>query len=176
VPRTLDRLAELHARIDGAFARIHARHRAAMACAAGCHECCQPGLTITAVEAAAIRALLSDLPADRRAALRLRAARPPADRCAALEPDGRCGVYPARPIVCRSHGAPIRLPEPRTRLPVLVACDKNFLAGLPDAPEDRFDQETLSTIVLALDRAHARETDAGGDAAPARTALIDLLA
>jgi len=92
-----------------------------------------------------------------------------ADRCAALDANGRCSIYAARPIVCRSHGAPIRMHDARS-LPVVTACSNNFTARGPAAadPDCIIDQETLSAMVLAVDR------DAGGDGT--RIDLAELLA
>ena len=145
----MTKLAELTAKVDAFFARVEARHGEDMQCATGCSDCCHARLTVTGVEAAAIRAELATWPADRRAALAANAAAAPADHCAALDPAGRCLIYAARPLVCRSHGAPIRLGP--GSLPVLPACGKNFLSTAPDA-DCVLDQGTLSAIVLAVDR------------------------
>jgi len=82
-------------------------------------------------------------------ALRAHAATARPDRCAALDEGGRCLVYAARPIVCRSHGAPIRMRK--DSLPVIESCFRNFTKTEP-APDCVVDQETLSALVLAVDR------------------------
>jgi Fe-S-cluster containining protein len=88
------------------------------------------------------------------------------DRCAALDPGGRCLIYAARPVVCRSHGAPIRMRE--RSLPVVQSCHRNFTHTTPDA-DCILDQETLSALVLAVDRAEAIAT-----AIPSDGTRIDL--
>lgn len=138
-------------KIDGFFARVEARHGDDLQCATGCSDCCHVRLTITEVEAAAIRAEVGRWPAAARAAL---AEVGPADRCAALDAAGRCRIYDARPVVCRSHGAPVRMR--RDGLPVIEVCPRNFTHSTPDA-DCVLDQTTLSALVLAVDR------DAGGD-------------
>lgn len=145
----MTKLAELAAKVDGFFARVEARHGDDMQCATGCSDCCHARLTVTGVEARAIRAELATWDAARRTALAANAAAAPADRCAALSPAGRCLIYAARPLVCRSHGAPIRLGP--GSLPVLPACGKNFLATTP-AADCVLDQATVSTILLTVDR------------------------
>lgn len=147
----MSRLGELHVKVDGFFARVSARHGEDMECETGCSDCCHVRLTITQVEAAAIRALVTSWPPTRRAAL---AETGPVDHCAALDPGGRCKIYEARPIVCRSHGAPIRMR--RDSLPVIESCFRNFTRTEP-APDCVLDQETLSALTLAVDR------DAGGN-------------
>ena len=157
-----NRLGELHATVDAFFARVEERHGDDMQCRTGCSDCCRVRLTITAVEATAIRAETARWPAARRRAL---AAAGPGDRCAALDDRGRCRIYAARPIVCRSHGVPIRLV--RGSLPVIEACPRNFTRTEPDA-DCVLDQATLSALTLAIDR------EAGGDGS--RVDLAALLA
>jgi hypothetical protein len=152
-----ERYVELAARVDAFFAKVLGRHRAEMACAPGCDACCHVRPTVTLVEADAVRAHLATLSAEERARIAARAAEPREDRCAALEDDGRCAVYAARPLVCRSHGVPVRLRDARS-LPVVSACEKNFVARGPAAADADciLDQETLSTVLAAVDAAHAR--------------------
>jgi len=148
----VSRLGELHAKVDGFFARVATRHGDDMQCTTGCSDCCHVRLTITKVEADAIRAHVTAWPVERRRSLApLPAQR--ADHCAALDGNGRCKVYEARPIVCRSHGAPIRMR--RDSLPVIESCFRNFTKVEP-AADCVLDQETLSALTLAVDR------DAGG--------------
>src|SRR4051812_36611006 len=105
----MSRLGELQAKVDAFFARVESRHGDDMQCRTGCSDCCRVRLSVTGVEAAAIRAEVAAWPAEQRRAL---AALPDlADRCRALDDAGRCAIYAARPVVCRSHGAPIRIRE-----------------------------------------------------------------
>ena len=143
---------ELAAKVDGFFSRVAARHGNDMRCGSGCSDCCHVRLTVTAVEAAAIRAEIATWDPARRAALAANVAGAHGDsrRCAALDPEGRCLIYQARPIVCRSHGAPIRMAGPSGRgLPVVESCFRNFTATTPD-PDCVLDQTTLSALVLAV--------------------------
>ncbi len=159
----VSRLPELHAKVDAFFARAVARHGDDMQCHTGCSDCCRVRLTITGVEAAAIRDEIARWPAAQRRALAAPDA--DADRCAALDAAGRCRIYAARPIVCRSHGVPIRMR--RDSLPVVESCFRTFTRTAPAADCD-LDQTTLSALTLALDR------EAGGDGA--RVDLAALLA
>lgn len=133
----MSRLPELEAKVDAFFARVATRHGDDMQCATGCSDCCHVRLTITEVEAAAIRRL------DARVV-----PNPAPDRCAALDASGRCQIYAARPIVCRSHGVPIRIRE--GSLPVVQSCHRNFTHTTPDA-DCILDQTTLSATLLAID-------------------------
>lgn len=154
----MSRLGELQAKVDAFFARVEARHGDDMQCRTGCSDCCRVRLTITSVEAAAIRAEVSGWPAARRRAL---AEVPPPDgappdRCAALDERGRCRIYAARPIVCRSHGVPIRMR--RGSLPVIEACPRNFTRTEP-AADCVLDQTTLSALTLSIDQLSATRGD-----------------
>lgn len=153
----MSRYGELAAKVDGFFARAMARHGELMRCNSGCSHCCHVRLSITGVEAQAIRDEVVTWPAERRAALAANLAAAPVDHCSALDADGRCLVYAARPIVCRSHGAPIRLTQ--KSLPIVTSCRENFRDQGPAAadPDCILDQATLSALTLAVDR------DVGGD-------------
>ncbi len=169
------RYGELRARVDAFVARVEARHAAELRCGPGCDACCRQRLTITATEAAAIVAWAAEQPAEAREAIAAaarasipvrpeRGSDPPgttaAEACAALDDAGRCRIYPARPLVCRSHGVPIRLRDPRG-LPVVTACELNFTAAGP-AAADRdcvLDQELVSTTLGLIDRGRGPRVD-----------------
>ena len=159
---TSDRYHLLTAKVDGFVARVAARHGDQMQCGSGCADCCHTRLTVTAVEAAAIEDHVAAMAPAARAELVELAARPVADagdpariRCAALGDDDRCRIYAARPIVCRSHGAPIKLGASVT------ACHRNFTARGPAAadPDCVLDQTTLSALVLAVNGGGSERTD-----------------
>lgn len=162
----MTRIQELAGKVDGFFARVAARHGADMQCSTGCSDCCHVRLTITAVEAAAIRAHVTTWAAEQRRNL---ADTGPAHHCAALDAAGRCKIYPARPLVCRSHGVPIRL---RGQLPMVQACHRNFRRTEPD-PDCVLDQATLSATLLAVD---AAESGSRGGVPGERVDLAGLLA
>jgi len=145
----VSRLGELTQKVDAFFARVTTRHGTDMQCQTGCSDCCHVRLTITAVEAAAIRALVAGWSSEARRSL---APTGPTDRCAALDGSGRCKIYEARPLVCRSHGVPIRLR--RGALPVVQTCHRNFTHTTAD-PDCILDQTTLSAMLYAVDAAEA---------------------
>ncbi len=136
-----------------------------MQCASGCSDCCHVRLSVTHAEAGPIRALLAAMPEGPRAALAAGSGRAADTRCAALSSGGRCQIYEARPFVCRTHGAPIRMT--RNSLPVIESCVRNFVAVTPD-PDCVLDQTTLSALTLAVDRSE------GGDGS--RIDLAELIA
>lgn len=160
-PTPRARLAELFQKVDLFFARASAVHGPRMACAPGCADCCHRRFSVTRLEAAALSDALAALPPERRAELSGRAREGDREMCPALDPDGRCAVYEARPLICRTHGLPIRFPPPpdRKALPVLDACPRNFAGEDLRAldPSTVLDQGTLSTVLGALDAAFADE-------------------
>jgi Fe-S-cluster containining protein len=170
-----ERYQELTAKVDTFFTRVQSRYGSAMQCKAGCTACCHVRLSVTALEASVIREGLAGLPEEERARLALRAKQGTRGACPALEADGRCALYAWRPLVCRSHGVPIRHREPGAEASV-SACEKNFEAGagLPEvSPDCVLDQTTLSTVLGALDAAYA---DARGARRGERIPLDMLLA
>ena len=168
----MSRLAELTWKVDAFFARVTDRHGSDMQCATGCSDCCHVQLSITPVEAAAIRAHVLAWPSERRR--ELADAPTGTDRCAALDSAGKCKIYHARPMVCRSHGVPIRLT--RGSLPVVESCHRNFVRTEPDR-DCILDQATLSATLYAIDAAEAAQAGQTGATAPReRVDLAGLLA
>lgn len=192
-PAMVARLEALAAKADAFFARVRARHPGELACKAGCDSCCAPHLEVTALEARAIRRHLASMPGPQREALASRAPAGRDDACVALDAEGRCAIYPARPLVCRTHGVPIRVadatltgppapsgaPAPtdgaRRALPMVAVCERNFrtLDLSRVSPDCVLDQTTLSTVLGALDAALA---DAEGRPRGERVALADVVA
>ena len=111
---------------------------------------------ITGVEATAALAAWSELSDERRAEVRA-TWRPDATACSALDRKGRCAIYAGRPLVCRSHGVPIRFQQPGKSLPVVETCFRNFsIPGPASADADCIlDQTTLSAMLLLIDKEDA---------------------
>jgi len=119
---------------DAFFERTQARHPGQMRCGDGCSLCCQQELEVLLVEAIVLLAALQREPASRRANLG-------GEHGCALLVDDRCALYAARPLICRTHGLPIRQGSPtdlaRQRAPAAAStasiscCELNFLAGFP---------------------------------------------
>lgn len=171
----LSRYRALVEKADAFFERALARHPSEIRCGAGCDACCRTQLSVTPVEAAWLEAHLATLDPVTRARLAARAAEPDPLRCAALEADGRCAVYEGRPLVCRTHGLPVKLRTPRG-LAVIQSCHLNFAERGPEAadPACVLDQETLSTLLAAVNAEWVAAHP--GPPADARLPLAELLA
>lgn len=175
----------LSRKVDAFFTRVHDRYRAEMQCGEGCSECCGHHLTISVVEAESMRQVLStrDAATRRRLATRAAALGDGEGPCPALEDDGRCAVYEGRPLVCRSHGAPMYVGS--AALPVLKegdlqeegdaikCCHLNF----PERQLDQVDPDCVLDLVnmaatLAVVNARASRPAADGQSAALRRVLI----
>ncbi len=164
---------ELCDKVERFFARVSETHGDQMDCGSGCYDCCKTDLSVTLVEAAAIARHLAGAEPVLLDALRDGSAI--AGHCAALGVDGRCRIYPARPLVCRSHGVPIRRRELGGTLPVVDVCFRNFQGQALDAVSEssQLDQATLSTVLAAVDAAFA---DQVGCERGSRIRLAELVA
>ena len=163
--RTLDTLAT---QVDTFEARVADRH--ALRCGPGCSACCEVSLSVGPLEAARVREALQALPEVRRQSLAARAMSESVragTRCVFLDAEGRCDVYAARPLVCRSQGLPLAYPldvipeearaaelEGPAGPRAVVWCPLNFRETPPDA-EDVLEAERVDVALAHLTRAFA---------------------
>ena len=141
---------QLLAKVDGKFAEIRARHESAFQCAKGCHSCCKTGRSVGKLEAYAIDEWLRRRPEIKAKIAALVEANPHGGkRCRLLEADGTCTIYETRPIVCRSHGAPLKYREKETELrdvcPLNFGGDVSSLKG-----EDVINLDMLNTLLVLI--------------------------
>lgn len=152
------------ARVDAFAASVGERRAADMQCRAGCDACCHVELEVSGVEAAAVRGALAALPDEVRAAVRARAGGETGGRCVMLDGDGRCAVYAARPLVCRTQGLPLRYPAgfvPAEAVGLHLGekgdatwCPLNFREKAP-AGEDVLDAELVDKLLAVVNQRHA---------------------
>lgn len=165
----LDEYDAVVAKVDAAVAAASAT--AELTCRAGCDSCCVSGLTVLPVEAASLVRFAEDHELD--------FAPKGQGHCVFLDVDGRCAVYAARPILCRTHGLPLRMPgeAPRGSLRVLTddvtVCSLNFTTRAPTKSET-LDATTILKLLVTVDRRYREH--AGLDDDTARVALADLVA
>jgi hypothetical protein len=159
----IERFAALAEEVDREFAAILERQSARMECRAGCGSCCRARLSITRVEEAFLRRGLAACSAERRAELSARTREMGRETCPALDVDGSCGIYPFRPLICRTYGAPLRHrgAVPMVNPPIIDSCDLNFtdvsLKLLPS--RDVLDQTAITAGLEAIDRDHCADND-----------------
>jgi len=170
------------AKIDGKFTEIEGKHSGRMVCRAGCHGCCLPGLGVSRLERDFIASWLSDHPGalndiaippvgrglvprrdtmagDKPPPYSEPAVGQPEDHCSFLDIQGRCAIYDARPAICRSHGAPIRVRREGAAAPDLDVCPLNFV-DVPLTSLDAgewIDVDTLNLLLFVVGRRYAPE-------------------
>jgi|GEM_PF-194867 len=170
--QSLGALESLQENASAFFARTASRYGAEMACKEGCSACCYVTLEVFESEATRIVAWAQTLPADEQGKLRdaLVRAKEWGQGKAAMAKDaagnmrapcpllegGRCTVYAARPVICRTQGAPLQLrkedSQGRIELSVDV-CPLNFRAeGSLPAPAEWLDLTRLTVMQSLAER------------------------
>lgn len=178
-------------KVDAFAAAVAGRRREDLRCGPGCAACCQVQLSVSPVEAAAIRRHLRGLPPAERAAITEAAgvAAQAGGACVMLRGDGTCAIYAARPLVCRTQGLPLRYPAGVIPKEAVMAraqdrgagagradgvtwCPLNFTAAPPRGP-DVLDAGRVDEILALVSRRHAART---GEDPLSRHALVELAA
>ncbi len=156
---------QLLAKLDQKFTEIQQRNLSKMKCGQGCHSCCVPNLTTFEIERENLNELIQSIPGLEKK-LRDLEARDPflGKRCRFLESDGNCAVYEARPLVCRSHGAPL-FSKRDDGASLRDVCPLNFedIKNLSDLASDDFiNLDLLNTLLAAINK----ELDPSGARTP----------
>lgn len=173
-PDTSTRLAQVLSRhrelcdwCDSFFAAALRANRRDMQCGPGCATCCTL-TTVTPLEAHAVGLYLSEHPGQADAIRQC----PPGTRAGAPALDHemcplllhrQCAVYPARPIICRTHGLAVRYAGTGP----MHSCPMNFRERDPETldPSHVLDSdrvtENLMRLNLAFCRLTGRDNDAG---------------
>ena len=171
-------LEKVCAQAEAEFDRGKRVHGARIHCAPGCSSCCSQIFQITEVEAARISGHVKSLPEAERKALQAKARLNLAERaklfpggeqwgstvarghgtpCPALTEQGACGMYEARPIMCRKFGVPIFNPD---KPDSVMACELNFADG--EAIEDDGLVANQTRLYRAQQALQAAYNDADG--------------
>lgn len=158
-PQTKANYIQLQTRVSDFFSKVIAEHSTQMKCAQGCYSCCANGLSMSPLEADTIVDFLSESP-DRLATIeKIQTENPHQGRhCVFLNAQGHCQVYEVRPIICRSHGAPVQYKYIDRDATFRDVCPLNFegvdLDQLPTA--DVLNMETVNTLLSMLNSQHDR--------------------
>jgi len=164
---------------------------AAVSCRQGCDGCCQVWLSVSEVEADAIRAHIATLPEEARASLsergleqgRLEREDSAKPRCAMLDEHGGCSIYEARPMICRTQGLALQFPKGTLHESTVrwrsddgkmefVACPLNYTGRAPTSAEI-LDSDLLNTLLGVV---NVRHTGATRGDPEVRTPLLTLAA
>jgi Fe-S-cluster containining protein len=128
-----------------------------------------------AVEIAQIRRYLQLLPQGKRNQIASRIENEDilgGERCIFLDDSGQCDVYPVRPVICRTHGPAVRMPEQN-----LAWCELNF-SGLTEEQVSQLvpaqailDVELINRILALINHKYVEAY--GGPARLPLTALFN---
>lgn len=121
------------------MAQLSTRYGGRLRCGPGCCDCCGE-LSVLPLEAARITTALAGLSHAQQSRIHARALSP-ARACPFLL-DRLCAIYPARPLICRTHGLPVAYINEEEAAIEVSACPHNF------PPEAELEQDGL----LFLDR------------------------
>lgn len=137
---------DLLAKVDGKFSQIFERNPQQFQCGKGCHSCCVAGITVSPIERENIGHYLRS-----HSIAEIELTREPEKFCSFLTAIGTCSIYEARPVVCRTQGAPLELLKEDGDM-LRDVCPLNFtssdLSRLPNS--DVLATETIQTILAAL--------------------------
>lgn len=144
-------LVTLRRRVDDHFVAAVQRSPDAFTCRVGCSSCCHVQFGVLGVEADRLRIALGALARHDpvlRGRVRSQALDPSRTACALLV-DERCSVYDERPIICRSHGLPIRIKHDDGTMST-ETCQLNFVgAAAPEASTLLLDAVNAPLSVIA---------------------------
>lgn len=145
-------LDTLHRNASSFFNRVQEKYPEDMQCRKGCDLCCHVDLSVFGVEAEKILMWFNCLSDNERIRLRglwkkrqLEGASYGGFKqlpCPFLY-DGACTIYEARPLICRTHGVPLKRMEGERQ--EVDCCSLNF-ENLPPC-EDWIDQDRLNTLL-----------------------------
>jgi uncharacterized protein len=144
------------AKVDDAVNALTQRVQEHLTCKAGCASCCVDGLSVLPVEAAAIAAHAAQVPTSAPAPR-------VAPACAFLDDNGWCRIYAVRPLLCRTHGLPLRMntTTPHASLRIvddIEVCRLNFSQRAPRADEALDAQRVMALLTVV----NARYVEASG--------------
>jgi hypothetical protein len=168
---------ELLARLDAFTARVVERYPGMLQCKRGCDDCCQRDLSLFPIEADRLIEQARSLPQEQidRVLDRARAALADDEAwCPFLDSTvrgGACLVYRVRPVICRSHGLPLLIPEQNS----LSLCPHNFKGVHDIAGACVLDLAPVNQILAATNLLRARELDTSPERVQLSRAVVDAL-
>ncbi len=118
--------------LDAEIARVREMHAATLSCGPRCASCCL-AFSVLPIEAAFLREAIAALPPASQDRLG-RSLAEGADRCPLLI-DDLCGIYAARPVICRTQGLPLAYVDEEREAIEVSACPLNFPDEYALAPE-----------------------------------------
>jgi Fe-S-cluster containining protein len=165
----LDAYSRYVSGLDDFCMKLREKHSEAILCRPGCAECCSEELAVFPVEAARIRLHVNALGTARRDQIRTRLddyrESGTTTPCPFLL-QGRCLIYPARPLLCRTEGFALAYRSPRDDEWCVSICPKNFekSGSARDIPtEDLINLESLNQSLAVLNHAYVKASGWKGE-------------
>jgi Fe-S-cluster containining protein len=153
-------------RVSALCRNIEKEYFEQIACRKGCDTCCRH-ISLFPVEAVNMARALRQLPAEKASHILEKARSASTDGPCPLLEDGACLLYPARPIICRTHGMPILTREHGK--PTVDFCPKNF-RGISSLPGNAvIDLDLLNTTLASINALFV--TEFFGDDKPTKDRL-----
>jgi len=141
-------------KVDSACRKLEELHREHLVCRPGCSSCCKAERTVCGVEAYVVEQQLLTL--SRQKINRLKKYHRHDDETCPLLLKDRCVIYPARPIICRTHGLPILYREAERAF--VDYCRLNF-SRLPDnyefQPDEILDMNPFNIELIEIDKKYS---------------------
>ncbi len=146
-PSLLRNYRQLAARVDGLCGQIEERCREHLVCREGCDSCCRH-LSLFWVEAVALAWALKQADPIQAETIRQQARSATETGPCPLLLGGRCLLYAARPLICRTHGLPLLLERDGERR--IDYCPRNFQQATTLPPGAVVNLETLNATLAAV--------------------------
>ena len=126
-------------KVDTACRELEELHQEHLVCKPGCSQCCNVERTVCSIEAYIVEQQLLTLSPQK--IRRLKKLYKDSDETCPMLLRDRCVIYPARPIICRTHGLPILYREAERAF--IDYCRLNFTK----LPEDyKFDDKQIIDV------------------------------
>jgi Fe-S-cluster containining protein len=132
------------------FDQIQSRHASKMACQSGCAKCCYAEFSVFLGEALVIYEWFTGLTHDEKTVISAVWAKTASANACAFLRDERCSIYSARPIICRTQGAPLSFSAEKKKevTKTVDCCPLNFdqRESIPKSSADWFDLDRLTAL------------------------------
>jgi len=158
-------------KLDDFFAHAQEKYAAVMHCGPGCDDCCHTQLSVFSFEVALLVEAVGHLsPAVRQAivARARQAEKDPQSPCPLLV-DQQCLVYAQRPVICRTHGLALLVPESGE----LSVCPRNFLGSKHIDGDCVLDLTPVNQLLSTLGRILTQQGELGSLRSSLNQALLE---
>ena len=168
-----DAYLQLLARVDDFTRRVSQRYPGMLQCQAGCDDCCRRDLSLFPIEIDRVLEQLAGLAPDQQRLVldRARAALVDEEAACPLLEEGLCLVYPVRPVICRSHGLPLLIPEQDS----LSICPHNFKGLLDIEGECVLDLTPVNQILATTNLLRSRAQEKSPERISISRAIVEAL-